>query len=205
LLAEMVRQPLAHDARDDIDRAAGGKADQPAHRAVGIVGGGGGERLGKAAKANQARNADAKVGSFVSVFSLLSLPACFHKSRACLQPPLRMMSHLRSATLEANMKLAHHCRGVCCWRAPRRKREARPFQRHDQLGNRDAGRRLPALWQCLAEVDERRRSALSIEPRNTKGSNENIPLLEAASSIIALVAGEPSYEAFMGIGRRRRS
>ena len=42
---------------------------------------------------------------------------------------------------------------------------------------------------------------LSIEPRNTKGSNENIPLLEAGNLDIALVAGEPSYEAFMGIGR----
>jgi len=42
---------------------------------------------------------------------------------------------------------------------------------------------------------------LSIEPRNTKGSNENIPLLESDQLDIALVAGEPSYEAFMGIGR----
>ena len=42
---------------------------------------------------------------------------------------------------------------------------------------------------------------LSIEPRNTKGSNENIPLLEEGKLDIALVAGEPSYEAFMGIGR----
>jgi len=42
-----------------------------------------------------------------------------------------------------------------------------------------------------------------IEPRNTKGSNENIPLLEAGSLDIALVAGEPSYEAFLGIGRPR--
>ena len=42
---------------------------------------------------------------------------------------------------------------------------------------------------------------LSIEPRNTKGSNENIPLLEQDQLDIALVAGEPSYEAFMGIGR----
>ena len=42
---------------------------------------------------------------------------------------------------------------------------------------------------------------LAILPRNTKGSNENIPLLEAGQLDIALVAGEPSYEAFMGIGR----
>ena len=31
----------------------------------------------------------------------------------------------------------------------------------------------------------------SIEPRNTKGSNENIPLLESDQLDIALVAGEP--------------
>ena len=42
---------------------------------------------------------------------------------------------------------------------------------------------------------------ISIAPRNTKGSNENIPLLEKGELDIALVAGEPSYEAFMGIGR----
>ena len=42
---------------------------------------------------------------------------------------------------------------------------------------------------------------LSIEPRNTKGSYENIPSLESDQLDIALVAGEPSYEAFMGIGR----
>ena len=42
---------------------------------------------------------------------------------------------------------------------------------------------------------------ISIEPRNTKGSSENIPLLETDQLDIALVAGEPSYEAFMGIGR----
>ncbi len=44
---------------------------------------------------------------------------------------------------------------------------------------------------------------LSIEPRNTKGSSENIPMLEADQLDIALVAGEPSYQAFMGIGRPR--
>jgi hypothetical protein len=41
LLAEMFRQRLAHDARNHIDGTAGGKADQPAHRAVRIVGGAG--------------------------------------------------------------------------------------------------------------------------------------------------------------------
>jgi TRAP transporter TAXI family solute receptor len=44
--------------------------------------------------------------------------------------------------------------------------------------------------------------SLAIQPRNTKGSNENIPLLEKGDLDIALVAGEPSYEAFAGIGRQ---
>src|SRR6202040_2421380 len=35
----------------------------------------------------------------------------------------------------------------------------------------------------------------------TKGSNENIPLLESGQLDLGLVAGEPSYEAFKGIGR----
>src|SRR5258705_5422403 len=44
-------------------------------------------------------------------------------------------------------------------------------------------------------------STFSILPRNTKGSPENIPLLEAGQLDIALVAGEPAYEALAGIGR----
>ena len=47
--------------------------------------------------------------------------------------------------------------------------------------------------------------SLLIEPRNTKGSNENIPLLESGQVDIALVAGEPSYEAFMGLGGRPKT
>src|ERR1700738_1901727 len=46
-------------------------------------------------------------------------------------------------------------------------------------------------------------STLSVEPRNTKGSTENIPLLEAGQLDLGLVTGEPSYEALMGIGRPR--
>ena len=44
-------------------------------------------------------------------------------------------------------------------------------------------------------------AALVVEPRNTKGSYENIPLLESGSLDLGLVAGEPAYEAFKGIGR----
>src|SRR5439155_24462634 len=42
---------------------------------------------------------------------------------------------------------------------------------------------------------------LAIEQRNTKGSTENVPLLEDGRLDIALVQGEVAQEAFSGIGR----
>jgi hypothetical protein len=42
--------------------------------------------------------------------------------------------------------------------------------------------------------------SLKVETRNTKGSAENIGLLEQGTMDIALVAGEPAYEAFTGKG-----
>jgi len=42
---------------------------------------------------------------------------------------------------------------------------------------------------------------LNVTTHNTKGSAENIGLLETGKFDIALVAGEPAYEAFAGIGR----
>src|SRR3981081_4136859 len=69
------------------------------------------------------------------------------------------------------------------------------------LGTATPGGGFPLYGDAFAEVMNAADPTLAIEPRNTKGSNENIPLLEAGSLDIALVAGEPSYEAFMGIGR----
>jgi TRAP transporter TAXI family solute receptor len=69
------------------------------------------------------------------------------------------------------------------------------------LGTATPGGGFPLYGGAFAEVMNETDSTLAIEPRNTKGSNENIPLLEAGQLDIALVAGEPSYEAFMGIGR----
>jgi uncharacterized protein len=71
------------------------------------------------------------------------------------------------------------------------------------LGTATPGGGFPLYGDTFAEIMNGADSSLSIEPRNTKGSNENIPLLEAGKLDIALVAGEPSYEAFMGIGRAR--
>jgi TRAP transporter TAXI family solute receptor len=69
------------------------------------------------------------------------------------------------------------------------------------LGTATAGGGFPLYGNAFAEVMNGADPTLAIEPRNTKGSNENIPLLEAGDLDIALVAGEPAYEAFAGIGR----
>jgi TRAP transporter TAXI family solute receptor len=69
------------------------------------------------------------------------------------------------------------------------------------LGTATPGGGFPLYGNALAEVMNQADPALSIQPRNTKGSNENIPLLEKGELDIALVAGEPAYEAFAGIGR----
>src|SRR5229473_8114617 len=69
------------------------------------------------------------------------------------------------------------------------------------LGTATPGGGFPLYGDAFAEIMNAADPALSIEPRNTKGSNENIPMLEQGQLDLALVAGEPSYEAFMGIGR----
>src|SRR4051795_1813750 len=69
------------------------------------------------------------------------------------------------------------------------------------LGTATPGGGFPVYGNAFAEAMNEADPTLSIEPRNTKGSNENIPLLEKGELDPALVAGEPSYEAFMGIGR----
>src|SRR6266702_6471550 len=71
------------------------------------------------------------------------------------------------------------------------------------LGTATPGGGFPLYGGALAEVVDQTDASLLIEPRNTKGSTENIPLLEAGSLDIALVAGEPAYEALMGVGRPR--
>ncbi|HXL13721.1 MAG TPA: TAXI family TRAP transporter solute-binding subunit [Bradyrhizobium sp.] len=72
-----------------------------------------------------------------------------------------------------------------------------------RLGTATPGGGFPLYGAAFAEVINEADPSLSIEPRNTKGSNENIPLLEEGGLDIALIAGEPAYEAFAGIGRPR--
>jgi hypothetical protein len=54
-----------------------------------------------------------------------------------------------------------------------------------------------AVAAAISEVDD----SLRVETRNTKGSTENVPLLEAGEVDLALVQGEVVHEALNGIGR----
>jgi hypothetical protein len=59
------------------------------------------------------------------------------------------------------------------------------------LGTATPGGGFPLYGNAFAEVLNEADPTLSIEPRNTKGSTENIPLLEAGQLDIALSTGEP--------------
>jgi TRAP transporter TAXI family solute receptor len=69
------------------------------------------------------------------------------------------------------------------------------------LGTATPGGGFPLYGDALAAAINTTDSSFRIETRNTKGSAENITLLEEGKLDIALVAGEPAYEAFAGIGR----
>lgn len=69
------------------------------------------------------------------------------------------------------------------------------------LGTATPGGGFPLYGNAFAEVMNAADPQMSIAPRNTRGSSENIPLLEKGELDLALVAGEPAYEAFAGIGR----
>src|SRR5437016_8176393 len=71
------------------------------------------------------------------------------------------------------------------------------------LGTATPGGGFPLYGDAVTAVVNEVDPSLGLEPRNTKGSTENIPLLEAGKLDIALVTGEPAYEAFAGIGRPR--
>src|ERR1700676_2220046 len=71
------------------------------------------------------------------------------------------------------------------------------------LGTATPGGGFPLYGNAFAQAVNDADPTLSIEPRNTKGSNENIPLLEAGPLDIALVARAPGPPAFLGIGPGR--
>jgi TRAP transporter TAXI family solute receptor len=58
------------------------------------------------------------------------------------------------------------------------------------LGTATPGGGFPVFGEAFAAIVNAQEPALRIEPRNTKGSTENVPMLEARQLDIALVAGE---------------
>ena len=81
-----------------------------------------------------------------------------------------------------------------------RLRASRGATHHGHTRNRDARRRLSRLRSAVADINGVDPS-LEVKTRNTKGSTENVPLLEAGTLDLALVQGEVAHEALAGIGR----
>lgn len=69
------------------------------------------------------------------------------------------------------------------------------------LGTATPGGGFPAYGWPYAEVLNETDPTLSIEPCNTKGSNENVPLLDEGKLDLGLATGEVTYEAIYGIDR----
>jgi TRAP transporter TAXI family solute receptor len=69
------------------------------------------------------------------------------------------------------------------------------------LGTATPGGGFPVYGAAVTDTIHEIDPTLAIEQRNTKGSTENVPLLEAGQLDIALVQGEVAHEAFNGIGR----
>jgi TRAP transporter TAXI family solute receptor len=69
------------------------------------------------------------------------------------------------------------------------------------LGTATPGGGFPVYGKAYSSTLNETDPTLSVEPRNTKGSTENIPLLEAGKIDIGQATGEVTYEALQGIGR----
>lgn len=69
------------------------------------------------------------------------------------------------------------------------------------LGTATPGGGFPVYGQAVAETINETDPSLSVQTRNTKGSTENVPLLEAGQLDLGLVTGEVAHEALSGIGR----
>jgi TRAP transporter TAXI family solute receptor len=86
---------------------------------------------------------------------------------------------------------------------------ALPIQVHEagaqtvkvRLGTATPGGGFPVYGAAFVEAVRRFDPGLEIEAINTKGSTENVPMLEAGTLDIALVQGEVVHESLSGVGR----
>ena len=68
-------------------------------------------------------------------------------------------------------------------------------------GTATPGGGFPVYGDAYAATLNATDSTLSVQPKNTKGSTENVPLLEAGTLDLGQVTGEVFYEAISGSGR----
>ena len=68
-------------------------------------------------------------------------------------------------------------------------------------GTATPGGGFPVYGAAFADTINETDPTLSVQPKNTKGSTENVPLLEAGALDTGQVTGEVAYEAIAGIGR----
>jgi TRAP transporter TAXI family solute receptor len=69
------------------------------------------------------------------------------------------------------------------------------------LGTATPGGGFPVYGEAFVATVEEADPSLTIRARHTRGSAENIPLLEQGRLDLALVQGEAAYEALAGVGR----
>jgi TRAP transporter TAXI family solute receptor len=69
------------------------------------------------------------------------------------------------------------------------------------LGTATPGGGFPVYGAAYSSTLNEMDATLSVEPKNTKGSTENIPLIESGGIHIGQATGEVTYEALAGIGR----
>ena len=69
------------------------------------------------------------------------------------------------------------------------------------LGTATPGGGFPLYGAALVEAIREADPTLTVEPRNTRGSAENVPLLEQGKLDLALVEGVAAYEAMAGVNR----
>ena len=71
------------------------------------------------------------------------------------------------------------------------------------LGTATPGGGFPVYGDAFVASVNQADPTITIAPRNTKGSAENVPLLEEGKLDLALVQGEAAYEALAGINRAK--
>jgi uncharacterized protein len=69
------------------------------------------------------------------------------------------------------------------------------------LGTATPGGGFPVYGEAVAHTVNETDPSLEVRTQNTKGSTENVPLLEAGQLDLGLVQGEVAHEAWNGIGR----